>query len=104
MISRAWLIGSLAWGRFGPTSDADVVVEGVSAEDIDTLWGRLGADLPVELDLLRLEDLPQDFRERVLTTRRPAIKPPHASQYVKHIQDLLTHGLAAERPGVRKRA
>ena len=44
------------------------------------------------------------FRERVLTTRRPAIKPPHASQYVKHIQDLLTHGLAAERPGVRKRA
>jgi len=44
------------------------------------------------------------FRERVLTTRRPAIKPPDASQYVKHIQDLLTHGLAAERPGARRRA
>ena len=44
------------------------------------------------------------FRERVLTTRRPAIKPPDASQYVKHVQDLLTHGLAAERPRARNRA
>lgn len=44
------------------------------------------------------------FRERVLTTRRPLIKPPDASQYVKHIQDLLTHGLAAERPRARRRA
>ena len=44
------------------------------------------------------------FRERVLTTRRPAIKPPDAAAYVKHIQDLLSHGLAAERPGARRRA
>ena len=43
------------------------------------------------------------FRERVLATRRPAIKPPDAAQYVKHIQDLLTHGLTAERPAVRRR-
>lgn len=35
------------------------------------------------------------FRERVLARRRPAVKPPEASAYVKHIQDLLTHGLAA---------
>jgi TetR/AcrR family transcriptional regulator len=39
------------------------------------------------------------FRERVLAKRRPALKPPDAAAYVKHIQDLLTHGLAAERPG-----
>ena len=44
------------------------------------------------------------FRERVLATRRPAIKPPDAAAYVKHIQDLLSHGLAAERPGARRRA
>ena len=37
------------------------------------------------------------FRQRVLATRRPALKPPDATAYVKHIQDLLTHGLAAER-------
>src|SRR5439155_1619658 len=35
------------------------------------------------------------FRERVLAKRRPAIKPPDAAAYVKHIQDLLTHGLEA---------
>jgi hypothetical protein len=44
------------------------------------------------------------FRERVLATRSPAVKPPAASAYVKHIQDLLTHGLAAERPSGRRGA
>jgi AcrR family transcriptional regulator len=44
------------------------------------------------------------FRERVLATRRPAIRPPDAAAYVKHIQDLLSHGLAAERPGARRRS
>src|SRR5262245_35127562 len=43
------------------------------------------------------------FRERVLAKRRPAITPPAAAAYVKHIQDLLTHGLAA-RPGARRGA
>jgi AcrR family transcriptional regulator len=37
------------------------------------------------------------FRERLLATRRPAVKPPDAAAYVKHIQDLLSHGLAAGR-------
>jgi AcrR family transcriptional regulator len=44
------------------------------------------------------------FRERVLASRRPAIKPPDGEAYVKHIQDLLSHGLAAERSGARRRA
>jgi AcrR family transcriptional regulator len=39
------------------------------------------------------------FRERVLAHRRPAVKPPDAAAYVKHMQDLLTHGLAAQGPG-----
>jgi TetR/AcrR family transcriptional regulator len=42
------------------------------------------------------------FRERVLASRRPAVKPPDAAAYVKHIQDLLTHGLAAE-SAIRRR-
>lgn len=39
------------------------------------------------------------FRERVLAQRRPAVKPPDTAAYVKHMQDLLTHGLAAESSG-----
>ncbi len=42
------------------------------------------------------------FRERVLARRRPAVKPPDAAAYVKHMQDLLTHGLAAETSGVAR--
>jgi len=41
----------------------------------------------------------QRFRERVLAQRRPAVKPPDAAAYVKHMQDLLTHGLAAQGRG-----
>jgi AcrR family transcriptional regulator len=44
------------------------------------------------------------FRERVLSARRPPVEPPDAASYVRHIQDLLTHGLAAERRGVRRGA
>ena len=43
------------------------------------------------------------FRERVLARRRPAIKPPDAAAYVKHIQDLLTYGLAADSTRGRRR-
>jgi hypothetical protein len=35
------------------------------------------------------------FRERLLAARRPPMTPPDAASYVRHIQDLLTHGLAA---------
>ena len=38
------------------------------------------------------------FRERLLAEGHHAIKPPDGAAYVKHIQDLLTHGLAAPRP------
>src|SRR5437867_2072000 len=44
------------------------------------------------------------FRERVLTARRPRIAPPAAAAYVKHMQDLLTHGLAAGRGRAKGRA
>ena len=44
------------------------------------------------------------FRERVLAARRPALKLPDAAAYVGHIQDLLSHGLAAERRGARRGA
>jgi predicted nucleotidyltransferase len=64
--ARAWLVGSLAWGGFGPRSDVDLVLDGVSAAvatDIELAVAR-AANAPV--DLLDLGDLPGDFRERVL--------------------------------------
>jgi AcrR family transcriptional regulator len=40
------------------------------------------------------------FRQRVLANGRLGMKPPAAAAYVQHIQDLITHGLAAGgRPG-----
>src|SRR5215470_3099507 len=38
------------------------------------------------------------FRERILAKRRPPLTPPDPEAYVKHTQELLTHGLAATRP------
>ncbi len=38
------------------------------------------------------------FRERVLARRHLPIKLPDAAAYVKHVQDLITYGLAADRP------
>jgi len=37
------------------------------------------------------------FRERVLAAGRLGVKPPDAHAYVRHIQDLITHGLSAHR-------
>ncbi len=42
------------------------------------------------------------FRERVLVQGRLSIKPPATAAYVKHIQDLVRHGLAA--PGTARGA
>jgi predicted nucleotidyltransferase len=65
VLASAWVVGSAAWGGFGERSDLDVVVEGLAPEAAaaaaDTLAGVAG--LPV--DLLRLEELPETFRERV---------------------------------------
>lgn len=44
------------------------------------------------------------FRERVLADRRLEIEPPDPAAYVRHIQDLLTHGLAGHVTSPRRRA
>lgn len=44
------------------------------------------------------------FRARVLASRRPELTAPDTAAYVAHVQDLLTHGLAARGPGVRRRS
>jgi TetR/AcrR family transcriptional regulator len=42
-------------------------------------------------------------RERMVANGRLGAKPPDAAAYVKHVQDLITHGLAAPRAGVQAR-
>ena len=70
-IHAAWLIGSLTAGTFGAGSDVDVVVEGLSAEDQGPFGAELTEALGAEVDLLRLEDLPEGFRGRVLAEGTP---------------------------------
>jgi len=65
-LGRGWVIGSLARGDFGAGSDVDVVVEGLPAGEVGGLWGQLTERLGAHVDLLRLEELPESFRQRVL--------------------------------------
>ncbi|MGH7438341.1 MAG: nucleotidyltransferase family protein [Polyangiaceae bacterium] len=69
-IDGAWLIGSLAWGGFGVRSDVDIVVSGAPASEAGRIWTycveELGSDAGDQVDLLRLEELPEAFRARVL--------------------------------------
>jgi TetR/AcrR family transcriptional regulator len=44
------------------------------------------------------------FRERVLADRRLALAPPDPTAYVRHIQDLITHGLAAPGAAAARRS
>lgn len=63
---RAWVIGSIVSGRFGIRSDLDVVLDGGDASADGELRADLEHHLGVPVDLLRLDDLPASFRERVL--------------------------------------
>ena len=63
--ARAYLIGSLAWGGFGERSDVDLVVAGLSGGEVAHLERALATAVGVEVDLLRLEDIPASFRARV---------------------------------------
>jgi predicted nucleotidyltransferase len=72
VLARAWLIGSVAWGGFGEGSDLDVVVEGTPLAEHAALWAEL-CSCGVDVDLLRLEELPQTFRARVLAEGLPVV-------------------------------
>jgi len=65
---RAWLFGSLAWGRgFEPSSDIDIAVEGIPPDRIL----RVGCEIEArcrdfEVDLVDLQEISPGLRERIL--------------------------------------
>lgn len=64
--AEAWLIGSLAWGGFGEHSDIDVVVRGLAPPEATRLELGLLRALGWTVEVLRFEELPTSFGERVL--------------------------------------
>ncbi len=64
--AKAWLIGSLAWGGFGERSDVDVVVRGLTPQAATRLDLALLRALEWTVEVLRFEELPDSFRERIL--------------------------------------
>jgi len=63
---RAWLIGTLAWGGFGTRSDIDLVFDGTPDATMTAIELELLHAAHVEVDTLRLADLPAAFSTRVL--------------------------------------
>lgn len=63
--TMAWLIGSLAWGGFGAHSDVDLVLRGADAAFASRLEVALTRDLQVPVEVMRAEDLPGPFQERI---------------------------------------
>ncbi len=71
----AWLVGSLAWGGFGERSDVDIVVRGADPSRLGALWVAFGDALETQVDLLRIEDLPDGFARRVLAEGQKLDEP-----------------------------
>jgi len=64
---RAWLIGSLACGEFHPSSDIDLVVDGVDAETALRIELAVARAADVEVDMLDFRVLPESFKRRILS-------------------------------------
>jgi predicted nucleotidyltransferase len=65
VLARAWLVGSAAWGGFGERSDLDVVVRGLDVARRAEVQALLADGGRAPVDLLRWEELPDGFRDRV---------------------------------------
>jgi len=63
---RVWLFGSLVTGLGHARSDIDLAVEGLAATDYFRALADLGDAAPCKVDLVRLEDIDQGFRARIV--------------------------------------
>ena len=64
-VGRVILFGSLAWGGFHASSDVDFAVEGLPAELIDQAAAAASEIAHRTVEVFRIEDLPEGFRQRV---------------------------------------
>ena len=65
--SAVWLFGSVVSGKVHPSSDVDLVVEGLSIDALDAARATLeGLDSPFPFELLTMESLNPAFRGRIL--------------------------------------
>jgi len=71
-----WLFGSLLDGRFSLTSDLDLAVAGLPADD---LLAAMAALEPLQdtitIDLVRLEDLPPHWQQRLRARAEQLLSP-----------------------------
>lgn len=64
-VSRVILFGSLAWRRFGPTSDIDLAVEGLAPGRFFRADAELAREISLPVDLKLLSECPQVLRSRI---------------------------------------
>jgi predicted nucleotidyltransferase len=64
-VSRVILFGSLAWRRFGPTSDIDLAVEGLAPSRFFRADAELAREIPLPVDLKLLSECPPLLRSRI---------------------------------------
>lgn len=65
--THVFLFGSLAWGGFRGDSDIDLAVEGLDAAKCIDITRELERSLGAPVEIFRLESLPVDFRQRIVT-------------------------------------
>lgn len=65
-VTHVWLFGSLAWGTPHTDSDIDLAAAGLSEQRYFRLLGELLMNASVSVDLVRLEDVDENFRQRIL--------------------------------------
>jgi len=63
---RVWLFGSFARGNPTDRSDVDIAVEGIAARDHFRAMAALARSLRRTVDLIRIEDLDSEDRDRLL--------------------------------------
>jgi predicted nucleotidyltransferase len=67
--SRIYLFGSMAWSNVHEGSDVDIALEGIPADRHFKAWAVVEEELRgvgVEVEVVLLEELDPDFRERIV--------------------------------------
>ena len=71
-LAGIWLFGSLNDGRFSLTSDLDLAVAGLPADDLLAAMAVLEPlQDTIAIDLVRLEDLPPHWQQRIRARAEP---------------------------------